>query len=112
MRKLFLLPLLVIIALTAEAQNHGTVKAIILDSVTHEPIQLATVSVLRLSDTSLISYTVTDKNGAFTLHNLKQEPSRLLVSHVGYQGLHFTVNFKKGELADLPEAFVLLWEMG
>lgn len=93
-------------ALAAKAQNHGTIKAIILDSVTHEPIQLATVSVLRLSDSSLISYTVTDKNGAFTLHNLKQQPSRLLVSHVGYQGLHLTVDFKKGELADLGTLYL------
>ncbi|MEO6979744.1 MAG: hypothetical protein ABI113_15250, partial [Mucilaginibacter sp.] len=86
MRKL-LLPLLVILTIAVKAQNHGVIKAIILDSVTHEPVQLATVSILKLKDTSLISYTVTDKKGAFALHNLRQEPSRLLISHVGYRGL-------------------------
>ena len=106
MRKLFLLPLFVIIALAATAQDRGTIKAIILDSVSHEPVQLATISLLKLSDTSLISYTVTDKNGAFTLRNVKQEASRLLISHVGYRGVHLKVDLKNGELVDLGKIYL------
>jgi len=105
MRYIFLL-LLLIVTLAVKAQNHGTVKAIILDSLNKQPVQLATVSVLRLSDSSLVSYTVTDKNGAFTLHNLREEPSRLLISHVGYQALHVGLNFKKGEIIDLGKLYL------
>ncbi|WP_295802067.1 outer membrane beta-barrel protein [Mucilaginibacter sp.] len=106
MRKLSLLLLLAIITIAAKAQNHGVVKAIILDSVTHEPVQLATVSILKLQDTSLISYTVTDKNGVFALHNLRQQTSRLLISHVGYNGLRINVDFSKGETVDLGKLYL------
>lgn len=106
MRKLLLLSLLIIMALTAGAQNRGTIKAVILDSVSQQPVQLATISLLKLSDTSLISYTVTDKNGAFVLHNVKQESSRLLISHVGYRGVHLKVDFKNSELLDLGKIYL------
>jgi len=106
MRKLLLLLIFAVSTFIAKAQNHGAIKAIILDSVTHQPVQLATVSVLKLSDTSLISYTVTDKNGAFTLHNLKQETSQLLISHVGYQGVRMKIDFKKGETVDLGKVYL------
>ncbi len=106
MRKLLLLPLFILATFAARAQSHGTIKAIVLDSVSHQPVQLATISLLKLSDTSLISYTVTDKNGAFILHNVKQEASRLLISHVGYRGEHIKVDFKNGELVDLGKIYL------
>src|ERR1700743_3535908 len=106
MRKLFLLLIFAVGTFIAKAQNHGVVKAIIIDSVTHQPVQLATISILKLSDTSLISYTVTDKNGAFALHNLRQETSQLLISHVGYQGVHMRIDFKKGETVDLGKLYL------
>jgi hypothetical protein len=106
MRRLSLLILLSIITLAVKAQNHGIIKAILIDSVTKQPIQLATVSVLKLQDSSLISYTVSDKNGAFALHNLREEPSRLLISHVGYQSIRITINFKKGEQLDLGKIYL------
>lgn len=106
MRKIFLIPLLIIFSIAAKAQNHGVVKAIILDSLNKQPIQLATVSILKLQDSSLVSYTVTDKNGAFTLHNLHEEPSRLLITHVGYQGIHVNIKFKNGEPIDLGKIYL------
>ncbi|SHM53444.1 outer membrane beta-barrel protein [Mucilaginibacter sp. OK098] len=106
MRKILLIPLLIIISIAAKAQNHGVVKAIILDSLSKQPIQLATVSILKLQDSSLISYTVTDKNGAFTLHNLREEPSRLLITHVGYQGIHISIKFKNSQPTDLGKIYL------
>ncbi|ASU32897.1 outer membrane beta-barrel protein [Mucilaginibacter xinganensis] len=106
MRKILLVPLLIIISIAAKAQNHGIVKAIILDSLNKQPIQLATVSVLKVQDSSLISYTVTDKNGAFALHNLREEPSRLLITHVGYQGIRINIKFKNGEPVDLGKIYL------
>ena len=50
-----------------KAQNHGTIKAVVLDSATSQPVQLATVSILDLRDSSLVAYTVTGKDGTFTL---------------------------------------------
>ncbi|MGZ3822098.1 MAG: outer membrane beta-barrel protein [Mucilaginibacter sp.] len=74
------------------------VKAIVLDSISKQPLEFVTVAVLKIKDTSLLSYTITDKNGAFTLRNLSQnEPSRLLISYVGYESLRVNLNFKKDE---------------
>ncbi|MGN6395210.1 MAG: outer membrane beta-barrel protein [Mucilaginibacter sp.] len=106
MRKLLLLPLLIVLAVAAKSQNRGTIRATVIDSVSRQPVQLATVSLLKLSDTSLVSYTVTDKNGTFVLHNIKQEPSRLLISHVGYRGLHLKIDFKNGELINLGDLYL------
>jgi len=106
MRKTLLLVFLAISFLAAKAQNQGVVKAVILDSLDKKPIQFATVSVLQLQDSSLTSYTVTDKNGVFTLRNLPQKPARLLISHVGYQALHINLNFKKGAVINLGEIYL------
>src|ERR1700744_996583 len=106
MRKYFLLLSLLTVFIAAKGQNHSVVKATILDSLTQQPVQLATVSILKLQDTSLLSYTITDKKGEFALHNLRQEPSRLLISHVGYQTIHLTVDFKKGEVVDLGKIYL------
>jgi hypothetical protein len=101
MRHIFLLLLLGTVTLVVKAQNNGTIKATILDSLTNQPIPLVTVSVLSLKDTSLVAYTVTDKTGEFTLHNLHEEASRLLISHVGYQNIHINLKFVKGTVTDL-----------
>jgi len=101
MRYIFLILLFTISSAATLAQNNGAVKATVLDSLTNQPIPLVTVSVLSIKDSSLISYTVTDKNGVFTLRNLRQEPSRLLISHVGYQSRHLSLQFKKDGTADL-----------
>ncbi|MFI5138000.1 MAG: outer membrane beta-barrel protein [Sphingobacteriales bacterium] len=106
MRRLLFLFLLSAVVNIANAQNHGIVKAIILDSLNKQPVPLATVSILKLSDSSLISYTITDKNGAFTLRNIHEEPSRLLISHVGYQALHINLNFKNGQVSDLGKRYL------
>ncbi|MDP9081127.1 MAG: outer membrane beta-barrel protein [Bacteroidota bacterium] len=97
---------LTIITVSAKAQNHGIVKAIILDSLNNQPIPFATVSILKLKDSSLVSYTITDKNGAFSLNNVREEPSRLLISHAGYQSMHIRLEFKKDEPLDLGKLYL------
>src|ERR1700754_4882602 len=106
MRKYLLLLALFIACSVAKAQNHGVIKATVIDSVTGQPVLLATVSILRQKDTALMSYTTTDKNGEFVLRNLKVEPSRLLISHVGYKSIRMNIDFKKGETIDLGKLYV------
>jgi hypothetical protein len=106
MRRLLLLFLLSLIIVSVKAQNHGTVKAIVLDSLTKQPIPFATVSILKLKDTALVSYTVTDKNGAFTLYNVHEDDSRLLISHVGYQSFRSNLDFKNNKTIDLGKLYL------
>jgi len=108
MKRYTLLFLIVCASIYASAQNHGNIKAIVLDSVNKQPISFATIAILKIKDSSLVSYTITDKTGAFTLRNLGiNEASRLLISHVGYQSMRLNLSFKKAEqMTDLGQLFL------
>ena len=102
MKKYLILIIITLLGNICLAQKRHTITATVIDSATHEPVELATVAVLRVSDTSLVSYTITDKKGAFTLRNLSDNVAvRLLISHVGYENLHKRVVFSKTDPADL-----------
>jgi outer membrane receptor protein involved in Fe transport len=104
MRRFLMFLILGTTVIAVKAQTHGVVKGIVLDSVNKQPLEYVTVAVLKEQDTSLLSYTITDKNGAFTLRNLREdEPSRLLISYVGYQSLHITLSFNKNPIIDLGD---------
>lgn len=85
MNKILLLALLLLVATAGVAQNKSLVKGKVIDSLSNEPVELATVAVLEMRDTSsvLLSYTLTDKKGTFVLHNvpdgLKDSLSELLL---------------------------------
>jgi hypothetical protein len=50
-----------------------------------------------VKDSSLVSYTITDKTGAFSLRNVSlNDPVRLLVSCVGYKSAHIGLSVKNG----------------
>jgi hypothetical protein len=107
MRLLLVLLFLGSAVIIAGAQNRAAVKGTVLDSATKKPLEFVTVALLRVKDTSLLSYTITDKNGAFMLRNLRQdEPSRLLISYVGYQSLHVDPNLRNAITTDLGSIFL------
>ncbi|GAA4311120.1 TonB-dependent receptor [Mucilaginibacter gynuensis] len=86
------------------AQNRVTIKGKIVDSVEKTPLEFATVAVLNVSDSSLISYTLTKKTGEFELHNLPlQREIKLLVSFVSYKSYRKIFNFKEGGTNDLGD---------
>ena len=72
MKKIYLAVLaLISISLGASAQKTGSsVKGILRDSASSTPLSDATVSVVRLKDSSLISFTLTGRNGDFEIKNL------------------------------------------
>ncbi len=70
--------------LSASAQKvSGTVKGILQDSVSASPLEDATVSVMRLPDSTLISFTLTRSNGAFEIKNLDAGDYLVVVSFTG-----------------------------
>jgi hypothetical protein len=94
MRKLLVLITILFTVTTGMAQSRHTITATVIDSAGHTPLEFVTVAVLQVKDSSLVSYTRTDKNGLFTLYNIKDaEPLRLLVSYVGYQSLRIRLKF-------------------
>ncbi|MFD2885730.1 outer membrane beta-barrel protein [Chitinophaga cymbidii] len=79
------LMLVLIASLHARAQQKMELKGTVADSASHELLEMATVTVQDSKDSSLITYTLTDKRGAFRLQGIPADkPVRFLVSYTGY----------------------------
>lgn len=93
----------------------AVIKGTVVDGAGNSPVEYATVALVNSGDTSLISYTLTDKKGLFSLSGLPSEQAcKLIISCVGYTPLRIIVNLKKGELKDfgtIPIAGLLLNEV-
>lgn len=84
------------------AQNRTNIKGMVIDSTSNTPVEFATVAVVAVSDSSLVSYTATLKNGQFALHNLPADKSlKLIVSFVGYLNFRKLFTLKKGDMLDM-----------
>ncbi|TDQ07518.1 outer membrane beta-barrel protein [Pedobacter metabolipauper] len=102
MNKFFVSLLLSMAAFTSFAQNKATIKGILIDSASKAPVEYATVAVVNTKDTTLISYTLSDKKGAFTISGITTErPTRLIVSYVGYKIIRRNLDLTKGETKDM-----------
>lgn len=83
------------------AQGKASLKGIVLDSVSKLPVEFVTVAIVNAKDTSLISYTITNKNGLFALTGLPAgKETKLIVSAMGYSTYRKLIIFKPGEVKD------------
>ena len=82
MKKLLTLAiLLAIFSSNAFAQKiAGTVKGVLQDSASRQPLVDATVSIMEATDSSLISFTLTSNSGYFEVKNLDGGSYYMLVS--------------------------------
>lgn len=64
-----------------------------------KPLESATVYLERIKDSSLVTYTISDKNGKFTLEESTYDKQlKLLVSYVGYETISKVVEIDKEEI--------------
>ena len=69
----------------AQAQKaDGVIKGVLTDTTAHKPIADATVSILRATDTSLLTYVITGKDGLFQFKNLAASKYFINISHQEY----------------------------
>jgi hypothetical protein len=102
MKFIAIMALLAFITTAAMAQNRANIQGKVVDSASNEVLELATVAVVNPIDSSLISYTVTNKAGEFTLHNLPADKTiKLVISFVTYNNFRKNLNLKKGETLQL-----------
>jgi hypothetical protein len=83
------LQLLVIALLSTSytAFGQGQIKGRLLDSTTKAPVGLATITVFKASDTTIITYRLSDAEGNFKIPGLPYNvPCRMIVSVSGYMG--------------------------
>ncbi|MBW4889668.1 TonB-dependent receptor family protein [Mucilaginibacter sp. HMF5004] len=100
---------LMLMAFAGLAQNHAEIKGRVLDSVSYQPLALATIAVVNVQDSlsSLVSYTVTDKTGAFTLHNLPSGVQlKILITYVGCYPFRKIITLNKNQAVDIGEVLL------
>lgn len=68
-------------------KTDGSIKGKLVDTSAHQSLTNATVSLLQKADSSLVTFTLTNKEGAFEIKGLDNGNYRLLVSFQGYQAL-------------------------
>jgi len=107
MKKIFTLSALLLIFLTAsQAQKaDGSIKGKLVDTAAKQPIADATVSVLSAKDSSLATFTLSNKQGSFEVKGLAAGNYRLIVSSKGYtefkQNISISETNKTAELGNL-----------
>lgn len=77
----------VFVSINAYSQDRNQFKGKVVDSINHVPIELATVAVMTVKDSTatLFAYVLTDKKGEFIIHNLPVAQNlKLLISVMGY----------------------------
>jgi hypothetical protein len=89
MKKLILLLSILFPALIIQAQVNGSVKGKLTDTTAKQPLSEATVSVMLVKDSSLVSFSLSDKKGNFEISDLDAGNYLLLISYTGYE------NFKR-----------------
>jgi hypothetical protein len=81
---------LVMITLSATAQR-GTISGVINDSVQNKQLSLATITVFNASDTSIITYRLSNEKGEFRIPSLPFNRSlRFIVTYSGYEAYRKT----------------------
>ncbi len=83
----------------AQAQKNGSIKGFTFDTAAKQPVAAATISVLDIADSSLVSFTMTGSNGKFEISGIPLGRYRLLVTHVNYHN-----SYKSFTLSDTSKS--------
>jgi len=94
MKKILVIVLSGFIWMSSSAQKNGSVKGIVFDTIAKQPVPAATITVLQRSDSSLVTFTMTNNKGEFSLTNVGYGDYRLLVTHVNFHNVnkYFSIN--------------------
>ena len=90
--------------LTFSQSKQFVISGTLISETEKAPLEAATIHVERIKDSTLISYTISDEKGKFTLEDETKEGAlNLFVSYVGYETIKKTVSLskKKIDLGDL-----------
>lgn len=99
-----LLILLCTLAMTAHAQKaDGSIKGKLVDTASKQPVADATISIINTKDSSLVTFTLTNKQGVFEVKGLVEGNYILQISHGAYQPMNkpfaITASEKQVDLA-------------
>ncbi|RVT97197.1 TonB-dependent receptor [Mucilaginibacter limnophilus] len=102
-----LLFMLLLVSIASQAQKHASIAGRVLDSLENEPLEFATVAVVNLQDSSIQTYTVTDKNGMFKLHRLPTgNQLKIVITYIGHNNFRKTINLFAGQELNLGRIYL------
>ncbi len=105
MRLIFSLFALVFSFSIAAQRSDGSIKGRILDSASNQPVVGATVSLLQAADSSLVTFTVSNKNGQFEFKGIAVGNYKIVVAHQSLEPLRravaITTDNPSADLADM-----------
>lgn len=97
-KQFFFIPVLVLLSVNLSAQvNKNTLTGFVADKYSKQPIEFATVQLLPLADSAVISTTVTNKKGKFSFNKIAYGSYTIRFSFIGYENnnIRITVNQEK-----------------
>jgi len=94
-KNIFALAFLVALSQFAIAQT-GAIKGVITDQQSKLPVEYASIALLKSSDSSLVSGTVSKNNGAFQFNNVSPGNYLLKAAFVGYHNKYSAVTVGNG----------------
>ena len=102
MKIILLLVFIFVWCFSSFSQNSGTVKGVAFDTSINQPVPNATITVMKKKDSTLVTFTMADNNGEFTLTGLANGDYRALITHVNYHNTNsfFTID-KEHKIVDL-----------
>lgn len=105
--RIFLVLAALCFSLSLSAQKpDGIIRGKLTDSTNKQPIPDATVSLLLAKDSSLVTFTLSNKSGVFEIKGLEPADYRLLVSHQAFTEIKKSVSLSADKKTiDLGEIF-------
>ena len=92
MRKIFSTILFLAIANISFAQNNGSIRGNLIDTILKQPVGDVTITILQAKDSSLVTFGRSGKSGSFHIRYLPKGQYRLLATHIGYR--NYSKNFE------------------
>ena len=101
MKKIFICFLLFASALaTAQSKKNYTIQGTLKSKVDSTFLESATIHLEKIKDSSVVSYTISDKTGKFKLEGSTFENElRLVASFVGYKPFSQKITFDKKDVS-------------
>ena len=108
MKKSLLALFLSFVGLSVMAQSKFNISGTILDSETSEAILSASVRILSLPDSSMVTGAATGADGTFHIKNVKKENYVLKITYIGYQDKLMPLNLNEKKGKDLNIGYITI----
>lgn len=101
MKKIFTLSVLFLLLVSAASaqKTDGTIRGKLVDTASKQPLADATISVMNTADSSLVTFTLSNKQGLFEIKGLEAGNYQLVITHQGFEPLKKSISIAAGSKA-------------